>query len=170
MGEALRYIYIYYIYTRKSIMQIFTHRMRLKCWQMQSTCYWCCCCVASAAAAVAATVVVIVATVIIVFVIFVIIPVTDIVVVVYLTPSAFSQNMFCISECECEYGFKDAFEHDHENGSCTGMWMYVRLLRCRIYVNDLGRVNRQCPLGGTCVYTTLKMFPKNILAKEFHGT
>ena len=38
-----------------------------------------------------------------------------------LTPSAFSQNMFCISECECEYGFKDAFEHDHENGSCTGM-------------------------------------------------
>ena len=76
---------------------------------------------AVAAAAVAATVVVIVATVIIVFVIFVIIPVTYIVVVVYLTPSAFSQNMFCISECECEYGFKDAFEHDHENGSCTGM-------------------------------------------------
>ena len=165
------YMYIY-IYMRKSIMQIFTHRMRLKCWQMQSTCCWCCCCVASAAAAVAATVFVIVATVIIVFVIFVIIPVTDIVVVVvvYLTPSAFSQNMFCISECECEYGFKDAFEHDHENGSCTGMWMYVRLLRCRIYVNDLGRVNRQCPLGGTCVYTTLKMFPKTILAKEFHGT
>ena len=163
------YMYIY-IYMRKSIMQIFTHHMRLKCWQMQSTCCWCCCCVASAAAAVAATVVVIVATVIIVFAIFVIIPVTDIVVVVYLTPSAFSQNMFCISECECEYGFKDAFEHDHENGSCTGMWMYVRLLRCRIYVNDLGRVNRQCPLGGTCVYTTLKMFPKTILAKEFHGT